>query len=285
MIALSPQPSELGQAVEKEHRLRSLMREMRSVLVAYSGGVDSAFLAFVAKQELGTKALCILGLSPSVSEHQRNEAARVARESQFSFETLETHELENPDYRANPSNRCYFCKDELYSQLAAVAERRGIEFIVDGTNFDDTADHRPGRAAAERRDVRSPLAEVGLTKSEIRELSRLNGLPDWERPASPCLASRIAYGVPVTLKRLSKIEQGESVLRQMGFKEFRVRVHGDLVRLEISPVELDQLLSAERFKDISTRFRKLGFRYVTLDLEGFRSGSMNEVLSGDSTKK
>lgn len=261
------------------------MREMRSVLVAYSGGLDSAFLAFVAHQELGTKALCILGLSPSVSEHQRNEAARVARESQFSFETLETHELENPDYRANPSNRCYFCKDELYSQLAAVAERRGIEFIADGTNFDDTADHRPGRAAAERRDVRSPLAEVGLTKSEIRELSRLNGLPGWERPASPCLASRIAYGVPVTLKRLSKIEQGESVLRQMGFKEFRVRVHGDLVRLEISPVELDQLLSAERFKDISARFRKLGFRYVTLDLEGFRSGSMNEVLSGDSTKK
>jgi len=261
----------------KEQSLRDLMRSYGKVLVAYSGGVDSSYLAYVANQVLYDRALCVLGRSPSVSQHQLNEAFRTAEEICLKLEIIDTDEFENEAYAANPTNRCYFCKSELYEKLSALARKREIAFVIDGTNADDVVDIRPGRLAASENAVRSPLAEVGLTKQEIRQLSRAAGLSGWEKPASPCLASRIAYGVPVTIERLSRVEAGEEYLRGLGFREFRVRVHGDLARIEIAPAELEKALDRD-FADLTVkRFTEIGFKYVTLDLKGFRSGSLNNL--------
>lgn len=265
-------------AAEKEQKLRRLMHEMQTVLVAYSGGVDSAYLALIATQELAKNAACLLGLSPSVSQIQREEAEKIARRFDFNFQTVDTEEFDNPNYTNNPTNRCYFCKSELYGKLSALAKTQNLKFVVDGTNADDTKDYRPGRAAAEENLVRSPLVEVGLTKQEIRELSKNHRLPTWDKPASPCLSSRIAYGVPVTIARLSKVEKGEAILRAAGFREFRVRLHDELVRLEFAPSELEKALNLHLIKTLTGKFKELGFRYVTLDLEGYRTGAMNEVL-------
>lgn len=265
-------------AEEKEENLRRLMRQMRRVLVAYSGGVDSAYLALIATQELGENAVCITGISPSVSLRQREEAEKIAEDFNFNFQTIQTDELQNPSYQANPNNRCYFCKTELYGKLSILAKEQEIEYILDGTNTDDLGDYRPGKVAAREKDVRSPLIEVGLSKNEIRKLSRSQNLPTWDKPASPCLSSRIAYGVPVTIERLSKVERGEAILRGLGFREFRVRVHDEIVRLEIAPDEMPRALNSETTEKLAKEFRSLGFKFVTLDLHGYRSGAMNEVL-------
>ena len=259
---------------EKERSLRSLMRKLQRVLVAYSGGVDSSYLAKIATEELGTDSICAIGLSPSVSEFQRDNAVRVARANGFNIVMLDTNELADPEYLANKGDRCYFCKTELYSKLTKVAVELNCA-VLDGTNADDIGDHRPGRIAAKEQKVQSPLAEIGFTKAEIRELSRKAGLTTWDQPASPCLSSRIAVGVPVTLKRLSRIERADDFLRNMGFREFRVRVHGELARIEVAPSELSNAHDLAVSAKIARKLKELGFKFVTLDLEGFRSGSLN----------
>jgi uncharacterized protein len=267
-----------GSATLKEQQLRKIFRELGSVVVAYSGGVDSSYVAYVANAELGPRAICITGQSASLPSYQQAEIDRVVNDFGFHHEVIQTEELDNPSYQANNPDRCFFCKDELYGKLEAIAATRGIEAIVDGSTIDDINDFRPGRQAAKQHAVRSPLIEVGMSKSEARELSRRVGLPTWDKPASPCLSSRIAYGTAVTIERLSKVDRGEEIMREFGFREFRVRHHDTLVRLEISPAEMDRVLRKEVLDQIAARFRELGFKYVTLDLEGFRSGSMNEVL-------
>ncbi|HET6974338.1 MAG TPA: ATP-dependent sacrificial sulfur transferase LarE [Pyrinomonadaceae bacterium] len=262
----------------KEERLREIFRELDSVIVAYSGGVDSSYVAYVANAELGPRAVCITGQSASLPEYQRAEIDSVVQKFGFQHEVIQTEELENPGYRANNPDRCFFCKDELYTKLELLARTRGIDNIVDGSTVDDLGDYRPGRRAASQHAVRSPLIEAGLTKSEVRELSRRATLPTWDKPASPCLSSRIAYGTTVTIERLSKVDRGEEILREFGFREFRVRHHDQLVRIEIAPAEMDRVLRKELVDELARRFRQLGFKYVTLDLDGFRSGSMNEVL-------
>jgi uncharacterized protein len=267
--------AETAAAEAKEQELRSMMRGMKRVLVAYSGGVDSSYLAAVATQELASNALCVTGISPSVSEHQRLRSAEIASQFNFNFKTIDTAEIENPEYQKNGPDRCYFCKDELYSVLEGMAEVFEGAIVVDGTNFDDLADHRPGRVAARQHKVLSPLADAGLSKVEIRVLSRRMGLPTWDEPSSPCLSSRIARGVPVTIERLGRVERAEELLRSMGFREFRVRVHGDLARIEVARSEMENILDHDLFDVINGKFTSLGFRFVTLDLAGFRSGSLN----------
>lgn len=270
--------TEYMSVITKEERLRELFRTLESVIVAYSGGVDSSYVAYVANAELGSRAVCITGQSASLPSYQNGEIDRVVKSFGFNHEIINTDELDLPGYRANNGDRCYFCKDELYGKLESVARSRGIDHIVDGSTVDDLNDYRPGRQAAKQHTVRSPLIEVGLNKDEVRELSRRAMLPTWDKPASPCLSSRIAYGTTVTIERLEKVDRGEEILREFGFREFRVRHHDTLVRLEISPAEMDRVLQKEVVDQLAARFRELGFKYVTLDLHGFRSGSMNEAL-------
>ena len=274
----SPDQLDNRVALQKQIRLKELFRQMGAALVAFSGGVDSTYVAYVANSELGDQALCVTGDSPSLSSHQRSECARIVEEFGFRRLVIRTEEVDKSDYAANGPTRCYFCKDELYGKLNALARELNIPFVVDGSTIDDLGDYRPGRQAASEQGVRSPLIEVGISKSEVRELSRLAGLPTWDQPASPCLSSRIAYGTPVTIERLSAVDRGEEILRELGFRQFRVRHHDSLVRLEIDPSEMDHALKRKVVEELGSRFRELGFKYVTLDLNGFRSGSMNEVL-------
>jgi uncharacterized protein len=263
---------------EKEGRLDALLRDMKRAIVAYSGGVDSTYLAWKANQVLGDGALAVTADSASVPSHQRKTALEVAEKFGFRQEVIRTGEVERADYRENPPNRCYFCKDELFTHLTELARERGYAFVLDGLNADDLGDYRPGRDAATQHSVRSPLVEAGLSKQEIRDLSRRAGLPTADQPASACLASRFPYGVKITDEKLRMVDRGEEALRQMGFRIFRVRHHDDIARLEFGREDLAKALDTDMAARLVAVFKGLGYRYVTLDLEGYRTGSLNEVL-------
>jgi pyridinium-3,5-biscarboxylic acid mononucleotide sulfurtransferase len=260
----------------KERRLYDLLAAFDSLIVAFSGGVDSAYLGWAATQILGASALCVTAESPSYPDRHRQLALRVARDFSLHHEVIHTSELEKPEYRANPVNRCYYCKHELYTALSALAAARGFSVVADGSNADDRGDYRPGRKAAQEFGVRSPLDEAGLTKDDIRELSRRAGLPTWDEPASACLSSRIPYHSEVTDEKLRMIERAEESLRALGFRVCRVRHHDRLARLEIGRDELARALESGVREQIVRELTAIGYQHVTIDLQGYRMGSLNE---------
>jgi len=278
----SPLPSVQADLRAKLLALRTALRSMRRLLVAYSGGVDSAFLAWAAHQELGADMLAVLADSPSLARSQMHDAVSFAEEQRIPLMVMETHEMERPEYRRNDNARCFHCKDELFTVMEEFRQRNGFDRIAYGVNVDDQADYRPGRSAALQHGIAAPLLDAGLTKDNIRQLGREAGLRIWDKPASPCLSSRVEYGRVVTLEVLAAVEQGEEALRRLGFRQFRVRHHGELVRIEIARDELARAMTLEMAAEFARTFTALGFAYVTLDLEGFRSGSMNALLPAES---
>jgi pyridinium-3,5-biscarboxylic acid mononucleotide sulfurtransferase len=279
LIHIRPAEKVIPSLEEKECLLFSRLAEFSSIVVALSGGTDSAFLAWAAQQTLGELSLSVTALSPSFSAHDRRMTEEFVTKLDVRHEFILTREMENPAYRANPPDRCYFCKDELFSALDELAHARGFAAVAYGVNADDTLDFRPGHRAATEHRVLAPLLDAGLRKAEIRLLSQRAGLPTWDRPASACLASRLPYGTEVTPERLALVERGEAALRELGFRQFRVRLHDQLARVEISPDEMPRAFSLQMAAAIADRLKAAGFAYVSLDLEGYRQGSLNETLA------
>jgi uncharacterized protein len=274
----------MSQSNTKRDRLLDTLREYRSCAVAFSGGVDSAVVAKAAQLALGDQAIAVTAVSPSLAEGELDEAKQLAGQIGIRHEVIRTDEFANANYTSNPTNRCYFCKTELYSQLEQILPRLGVAVMVNGANLDDAGDWRPGMAAAGERQVRSPLLECGFTKDDVRALAAVWNLPVWDKPASPCLSSRVAYGEEVTPQRLRMIDRAEQLLRSLGLRTVRVRYHrGDLARLEVPADAITQLAAPETRDRLTSELKQLGFKYITLDLEGFRSGSQNEAMEKGPT--
>ena len=263
---------------DKERNLREIISAYGSAVVAFSGGVDSTLLAYVAHDVLGDKMVAVTAISPSFPQFQLDDAREFASRFGITFEMIETQEMDNPQYRANSPERCYFCKTELYARCLEVAHARGFKHVFDGSNVDDYSDYRPGMKAAREQAIRSPLAEAGFSKKNIRALSRHYDLPTWDMPAFACLASRLPYGEEIAPEKLQRVDKAEAALRALGFRQFRVRYHGEVGRVELAPEELPLAFSVEMFKKISNGLKEAGFTFASLDLDGYRTGSLNEIL-------
>lgn len=264
---------------QKLEQLKNWLETMDKVLIAYSGGVDSTLVAKVAYDVLGEQALAITAVSPSLLGEELEEAMAQADFIGITHEIIETQEMDNPNYTSNPVNRCYFCKSELHNHLKPLASERGYPYVIDGVNADDLKDYRPGIAAAKERGARSPLAELGISKAEVRELSRHLGLPWWDKPAQPCLSSRFPYGEEITIAKLQRVGRAEIYLRQLGYRNLRVRCDGETARIELPPEQIKGFMEKINLGELVSRFQELGFIYVTLDLEGYRSGKLNPKIS------
>ncbi|MEH2234192.1 MAG: ATP-dependent sacrificial sulfur transferase LarE [Nostoc sp.] len=267
---------------EKFEQLKALFREMEQALIAYSGGVDSTLVAKIAYDVLGDRALAVTAVSPSLLPEELEDAIIQAATIGIPHKIVQTHEMENPNYTSNPVNRCYFCKSELHDTLKPLALELGYPYVVDGVNADDLHDYRPGIQAAKERGARSPLAEVGVTKVEVRQLSQQLGLPWWDKPAQPCLSSRFPYGEEITVAKLQRVGRGEIYLRKLGWQNLRVRSEGDTARIELPPEQIKEFVLTNDLQTLVSAFQDFGFIYVTLDLEGYRSGKLNQVLNREA---